>query len=128
MKVAVEEVGEVEVEVEVEMEVDVDMAVAVVVVVDLIVTLPTRTHSAPVEFPLLKVPLRKESLGGLLKGVAMVDLVVLTVVVVVVAVVVSVMEKLVMGMGNALEGHMNAVVGLGAGEYYNSSFVVYTML
>jgi hypothetical protein len=24
------------------------------------------------------------------------------------------MEKLVMGMGNALEGHMNAVVGLGA--------------
>jgi len=117
MKVAVEEVVEVEVEVEVELEVDVDMAVdVVVVVVDLIVTLlTTRTHSAPVEFLLLKVPLRKEILGRLVKGVAMVDLVVLTVVV---AVVVSVMEKLVMGMGNALEGHMNAVVGLGAGEYY----------
>jgi hypothetical protein len=111
VKVAVEEV--------VEVEVDVDMAVDVVVVVDLIVTLPTtRTHSAPVEFLLLKVALRKESLVRLVKGVAMVvDLVVLTAVV---AVVVSVMEKLVMGMGNALEGHMSAVVGLGAGEYYTS--------
>jgi len=110
--------------------VDVDMDAAVVVAVVTIVTLPTmRDRSLTVGLLPVKVLLKEGILGGLVRGVAMVDLVDLTVVAVavavaaaVVAVLVSVMEKLV--MWNALEGHLNAVVELGAGEYFflNISF------
>lgn len=102
--------------------VDVDMDAAVVVAVGTIVTLPTmRDHSPIVGLLLVKVLLKEGILGGLVRGVAMVDLVDLTVVavavaVVAVAVVVSVMEMQV--MWNALEGYLNAVAELGAGEYY----------
>ena len=106
------------------MVVDADMDVAVVVAVDTIVTLPTmRDHSPTVGLLPVKVPLKEGILGGLVRGVAMVDLVDLTgVAVAAVAVLVSVMEKLV--MWNALEGHLNAVAELGAGEYFflNISF------
>ena len=115
--------------VEVVVVVDADMDVAVVVAVDTIVTLPTmRDRSPTVGLLPVKVPLKEGILGGLVRGVAMVDLVDLTVlavavaVVVVVAALVSVMEKLV--MWNALEGCLNAVAELGAGEYFflNISF------
>ena len=115
--------------VEVVVVVDADMDVAVVVAVDTIVTLPTmRDRSPTVGLLPVKVPLKEGILGGLVRGVAMVDLVDLTGVAVVaaaaaaVAVLVSVMEKLV--MWNALEGHLNAVAELGAGEYFflNISF------
>ena len=93
------------------MVVDVDMDVVVVVVVVVavykIASLPTmRDHSSTMGI-----------LGGLVRGMAMVDLMDLTVVaVVVVAVVVSVMEKLV--IWNALEGYLNAIRKLGVGEYF----------
>ena len=116
--------------VEVAVVVDADMDAAVVVAVDTIVTLPTmRDRSPTVGLLPVKVPLKEGILGGLVRGVAMVDLVDLTVVavagvvvVVVVAALVSVMEKLV--MWNALEGCLNAVAELGAGEYFflNISF------
>ena len=114
--------------VEVVVVVDADMDVAVVVAVDTIVTLPTmRDRSPTVGLLPVKVPLKEGILGGLVRGVAMVDLVDLTGVAVAaaaaaVAVLVSVMEKLV--MWNALEGCLNAVAELGAGEYFflNISF------
>ena len=107
--------------------VDVDMDAAVVVAVVTIVTLPTmRDRSLTVGLLPVKVLLKQGILGGLVRGVAMVDLVDLTGVAVAaaaaVAVLVSVMEKLV--MWNALEGQLNAVAELGAGEYFflNISF------
>ena len=114
--------------VEVVVVVDVDMDAAVVVAVVTIVTLPImRDRSLTVGLLPVKVPLKEGILGGLVRGVAMVDLVDLTGVAVAaaaaaVAVLVSVMEKLV--MWNALEGHLNAVAELGAGEYFflNISF------
>lgn len=71
-------------------------------------------------FLLVRVPLRKESLGNRRTGVGMVGLVVLSEVVVV--------ENLVMGklvMENVLAGHMNAVVELGMGEYFFSNVHAY---
>ena len=95
------------VEVVVVVDVDMDVVVVVVVAVYTIASLPTmRDHSPTVGI-----------LGGLVRGMAMVDLMDLTVVaVVVVAVVVSVMEKLV--IWNALEGYLNAIRKLGVGEYF----------
>lgn len=89
-------------------EVDEDMGVAEAVVVSIVILPTMRAHSATAQPPLVKVPLKTGSRVSLLKGGATVDLVVLTAVV---AEVVSAMEKLV--MGNVLEGHLNAVVGLG---------------
>ena len=91
--------------VEVDEGVAVDMAVAVVAAVGSIVDFQTVNKAL-----LVRVLLRREILGE--KGVAMADLVVLTVVVVAV---ISLMEKVV--RVNALVGHLNAVVELGEGDY-----------
>lgn len=97
----------------VEVDVDVDMDIAVdAVVVGTIVNHPImKTHSPTVEHLPAKV-LLKMVMEISLKGVAMVDLVALTVVV---AAVVSEMGKSV--TGNALAGYLNVVAELGAGKY-----------
>ena len=104
--------------VEVDEVLGVDMDVVVVVI---IVTHPMmRTHSQALELLLVKVPL-KERLRSPLKGVVMVDLVVLSVGVVVVA---SAMEMVV--KRTVHEELMTAVVGLDMGECYYCNVVTIT--
>ena len=101
--------------VEVDEVLGVDMDVVVVVTT---VTLPMmRTHSQALELLLVKVP-SKERLGSPLKGVVMVDLVVLSVGVVVVALAMEMVVK------RTVHGEfMTAVAGLDTGECYYCNIV-----
>ena len=86
----------------------VDVDLAVVVGVDSIeIQLITKMHLAAMDSPEGMVPLKREILGNPLKGVAMVDHVVLTVVVVGADSIMTKWQK-----GSALRGSLNVGVGL----------------
>lgn len=104
-------------------EVDEVLDVGLDVVVGLVGTLPMmRTHFLLLELLTIRVLLKKEMVGGLLKDVVMVDHEVL---IAAGAVEVSVMVKLLKVKKDALEEHMIVVVGRVEGDATidNDSFV-----